>query len=273
MVLRRQPLALLGLAVILVYVAAAVAAPILAPHGPRDVDVLNRFKPPGTAGHLLGTDNLGQDLLSRILYGARVSITLGLLSVSLSALAGGTLGALAGYFGGWIDYWLSRLADLLMAVPYLLFAIFAMAILGPGFVNLIIALTIKAWVEFFRLTRGEILNEKTREYVEAARAIGRSPAAIIIREILPNIVHSLLVLATLRMGYMIILEASLSFLGLGVPPNVPAWGSMVAAGKESMINAWWTSTMPGLAILFLVLSINLVGEGLRDALDPRLRGL
>lgn len=273
MPLRRQPMALLGLLIILLYAAVAVAAPALAPHGVRDVDLLNRFRPPGTPGFPLGTDHLGQDLLSRILYGARISITLGFLSVTVSALVGGMLGALAGYFGGLIDYLLSRLADLLMAVPYLLFAVFAMAVLGPGFGNLIIALTIKAWVEFFRLTRGEVLNQKTRDYVEAARAIGRTPGAIIVTEILPNIIHSLLVLATLRMGYMIILEASLSFLGLGVPPDVPAWGSMVATGKGYLTNAWWTSTFPGLAILMLVLSINLFGEGLRDALDPRLRAL
>jgi len=170
-----------------------------------------------------------------------------------------------------VDRILSRIADLLMGFPYLLFTIFAMAIIGPGFGNLIIALCFKAWVEFFRLARGEMMAEGTKEYVEAARALGRGPVAIIAGEVLPNIIHSLLVLGTLRMGYMIIMEASLSFLGLGIPPSIPAWGSMVSAGRDQMLNAWWVATMPGLAIVGLVLAINLFGEGLRDVLDPRMR--
>lgn len=262
--------------VIILYILMAIFAPTLAPYGPRDLELAARLKPPvGLPGanpaHLLGTDQLGQDILSRIIYGARVSIVVGLLSVSIAVVIGTALGSIAGYFRGWIDQILSRFADLLMAFPYLLFTIFAMAVLGPGFNNLIIALTFKAWVEFFRLIRGEMLAEKTREYVEAARSLGRSHGAIILAEIMPNIIHSLVVLATLRMGYMIIMEASLSFLGLGVPPDIPAWGSMVAAGREKILNAWWVSTLPGLVIVGLVLSINLLGEGLRDILDPRLK--
>lgn len=272
----RHPSALIGMVVIILYILMAIFAPTLAPYGPRDVELAVRLKPPvGLPGanpaHLLGTDQLGQDILSRIIYGARVSIVVGLLSVSIAVVIGTTLGAIAGYFRGWIDQILSRFADLLMAFPYLLFTIFAMAVLGPGFNNLIIALTFKAWVEFFRLIRGEMLAEKTREYVEAARSLGRSHGAIIISEIMPNIIHSLVVLATLRMGYMIIMEASLSFLGLGVPPDIPAWGSMVAAGREKILTAGWVSTLPGLAIVGLVLSINLLGEGLREILDPRLK--
>lgn len=272
----RHPSALIGMVVIILYILMAIFAPTLAPYGPRDLELAARLKPPvGLPGanpaHLLGTDQLGQDILSRIIYGARVSIVVGLLSVSIAVVIGTALGSIAGYFRGWIDQILSRFADLLMAFPYLLFTIFAMAVLGPGFNNLIIALTFKAWVEFFRLIRGEMLAEKTREYVEAARSLGRSHGAIILAEIMPNIIHSLVVLATLRMGYMIIMEASLSFLGLGVPPDIPAWGSMVAAGREKILNAWWVSTLPGLVIVGLVLSINLLGEGLRDILDPRLK--
>ncbi|MCG0238682.1 MAG: ABC transporter permease [Firmicutes bacterium] len=273
MSLRRQFLPLLGLAVVLLYVLAAILAPYLAPYPPDEVNLPMRLRPIGTPGHPLGTDHLGADLLSRVLFGARVSILVGVLAVSLSLAVGASLGAVAGYFGGWVDGVFSRFADLLMGFPYLLFTLFAMAILGPGIANLVLALSFKGWVEFFRLTRGEVMSEKTREYVLAARALGRSPAAIIAGEILPNIRHSLLVLATLRMGYLIVMEATLSFLGLGVPPDVPAWGSMVAAGREYMVSAWWIAMVPGLAVVGLVLSINLFGEGLREALDPRLRSL
>jgi peptide/nickel transport system permease protein len=158
-----------------------------------------------------------------------------------------------------------------MAFPFLIFAIAMMAFIGPGFGNLILALTFKGWVEFFRLTRGEIMSEKTREYVEAARALGRGHVAIMAAEILPNIVQSVFVLATLRMGFFIVTEASLSFLGLGIQPPTPAWGSMVSEGRDVMLTAWWVSTLPGLAIVLLVLSLNLFGEGLRDILDPRLK--
>lgn len=272
----RHPSALLGLTIMVLYIGAALAAPYLVDFEPRQMNLSARLKPPvgfaeALPAHPFGTDHLGQDLLTRVVYGARVSILIGFLAVAISLTLGTALGCAAGYWRGWIDRVLSRLADLLMGFPYLLFTIFAMAILGPGFANLIIALCFKAWVEFFRLARGEMMSEQTKEYVEAARALGRSHLAIIGSEILPNIVHSLMVLATLRMGYMIIMEASLSFLGLGVPPDVPAWGSMVAIGREHMLGAWWVATVPGMAIVLLVLGINLFGEGLRDILDPRLR--
>ncbi|KYH33175.1 ABC transporter permease [Neomoorella mulderi] len=274
--LAAHPSGLIGAIIILLYLVVAVAAPLLAPYSPTEMDLRARFLPPawaagGSLQHLLGTDQLGQDLLSRIIYGSRVSISVGLFSVLISLLVGSVLGSIAGYYQGWFDRIVSRVADLLMAVPYLLFAIFAMAILGPGVLNLIIALSIKAWIEFYRLLRGEIISEKTKEYVEAARMLGRPGPVIIVAEVLPNVIHSLVVLVTLRIGYMIIMEASLSFLGLGVPPEVPAWGSMIAAGRDTLINAWWISTLPGLAILFLVLGINLLGETLRDITDPRLQ--
>lgn len=272
----RHPVGLVGLLVILTYLAVALLAPSLAPFEPDQFSLGSRLKPPvGFEGalpqHRLGTDTLGQDLLTRVMYGARVSIGVGVAAVSASLTIGTVLGCVAGYWGGTFDQVISRVADLLMAFPYLLFTILMMGVLGPGFLNLMLALTFKAWVEFFRIARGEMLSERQREYVEAARATGSSDLRIIFKHALPNIIHTLLVMATLRVGYVMILEASLSFLGLGVPPSVPAWGSMVAAGRERLMDAWWVSTVPGLAIVILVISVNAFGESLRDLLDPRLR--
>ena len=274
--LRQHPLAMLGGLVMVIYILVALFAPMLTRYDPNRGNLRARLTPPaweegGTMEYPLGTDAQGRDLLTRIIYGSRVSLAVGFLSVGISALVGTVLGALSGYFGGWLDGIFSRFADLLLAFPYLIFAIGMMAFLGPGFLNLILALTFKSWVEFFRLVRGAMLSEKTQEYVEAAKVSGQGSPAIIVQEIMPNISHSVFVLATLRMGFLIIMEASLSFLGLGLPARIPAWGSMVAAGRDSLLVAWWVSTLPGVAILILVLAINLFGEGLRDILDPRLK--
>ena len=274
--LRGQPIALLGGVIVVLFVLAALLAPQLTTHHPEVGSLRQRLLPPawsaqGQGAFLLGTDAQGRDLLTRIIFGARISLSVGVLTVGVSVAVGALLGALAGYYRGWVDTVLSRFADLLMAFPFLIFAIGVMAFMGPGFVNLILALTFKGWVEFYRLVRGDMLSEKTKEYVEAARALGRSHRAIIGAEILPNILQSVLVVATLRMGFFIVTEASLSFLGLGIQPPTPAWGSMVAEGRDVMLAAWWVSTLPGLAILLLVLSLNLFGEGLRDILDPRLK--
>jgi peptide/nickel transport system permease protein len=271
------PSALLGFIIVLLYAVAALTAPWIVPHDPFHGDLRLRLMPPawmagGSLSYLLGADELGRDILSRIIYGGRISLFLGFLSVVISAFIGSLLGSLAGFYRGRLDGLVSRLADLLLAFPYLIFALFVMAMIGPGMMNLVFALTFKGWVEFFRLARGDVMAEKTKDYVEAARAIGKSNFRIILSEILPNIVHSVLVLAILRMGYFIVLEASLSFLGLGIQPPIPAWGSMVNAGRSHIISAWWASTFPGLAIVGLVLPLNLLGEGLRDILDPRLRG-
>jgi peptide/nickel transport system permease protein len=274
--LRKHPLAFLGGIIIFLYVLAAILAPYITVHDPARGNLRVRLEPPawhleGSWEYPLGTDAQGRDILTRIVYGARVSLAVGLLAVGISAVIGMVLGAITGYYRGRLDSLVSRFADLLLAFPYLIFAIGVMAFLGSGFTNLVLALTFKGWVEFFRLVRGETMSEKTQEYVEAARVAGLGHPAVIAREVLPNIIQSVFVLATLRMGYMIILEASLSFLGLGIPPKIPAWGSMVAAGRDYLLVAWWVSTMPGIAILILVLSINLFGEGLRDILDPRLK--
>jgi ABC-type dipeptide/oligopeptide/nickel transport system permease subunit len=274
--LRSRPLALLGGIVVVLYLLAALFAAQISPHDPTRGNLRVRLLPPawqakGDPSYLLGTDDQGRDLLSRIIFGSRVSLLVGLLSVGISVAVGTGLGALAGYYRGALDQILSRFADLLLAFPFLIFAIGMMAFLGPGFWNLILALTFKGWVEFFRLVRGEMFAEKPKEYVEAAKVVGQSHLVIIGSEILPNIIQSVFVLGTLRMGFMIIMEASLSFLGLGIQPPTPAWGSMVASGRDYLLTAWWVSTLPGIAILILVLAINLFGEGLRDILDPRLK--
>jgi ABC-type dipeptide/oligopeptide/nickel transport system permease subunit len=271
-----HPVALAGGIIIVAYLLGAVFAPQITRYDPTRGNLRMRLQAPawlegGSWDYPLGADAQGRDLLTRIIFGARVSLLVGGLSVSISVLLGGTLGALAGYYRGRLDAIISRLADLLLAFPFLIFAIGVMAFMGPGFANLIMALTFKGWVEFFRLVRGAMMAEKTQEYVEAARVSGLGHLAVIAKEILPNIIQSVFVLGTLRMGDMIIMEASLSFLGLGIQPHIPAWGSMVAAGRDYMLVAWWVSTFPGIALLILVLSINLFGEGLRDILDPRLK--
>ncbi|MDQ7858195.1 MAG: ABC transporter permease [Armatimonadota bacterium] len=271
-----HPSAVLGALIVAAVAAGAVFAPVLAPYAPGASDLENRLAAPSwlaatPGGHWLGTDGLGRDLWSRIIFGSRVSLLVGLAATLLSLLPGLVLGLAAGFYRGRVDGALSRFAELLMAFPHLIFAIGVMAALGPGFWNLVAALAFKGWVEFFRVARGEAMAQSAREYVDAARAVGASSARIVGRHILPNMLHTSLVLGTLRMGHFIVLEASLSFLGLGLPPRLPAWGTMVAEGREVMLTAWWVSTFPGLAIVALVLAVNLVGEGLRDVLDPRLR--
>ena len=272
----QRPIVLIGGIVVVAYLLAAVFAEQVTAHSPARGSLLLRFQPPpweagGEWAYPLGTDDQGRDLLTRIIFGARVSLAVGLLSVGISVVVGTALGAAAGYYRGWLDEILSRFADLLLAFPFLIFAIGVMAFLGPGFTNLILALAFKGWVEFFRLVRGEMLAERTKEYVDAARVAGLGHVSIILSEILPNIIQSVFVLSTLRLGSMIIMEASLSFLGLGIQPPTPAWGSMVAVGRDYLLTAWWVSTFPGLAILLLVMAINVFGEGLRDILDPRLK--
>lgn len=261
----------LGLIIVLAYVAVALAAPVLAPYPPGAVNLVRRLAPPAIGtGNLLGTDQLGRDILSRIMHGARVSMLVGLATVLISAALGVGLGMIAGYYGGLLDRALARFTELLLAFPYLIFVIGAMSVMGPGFWNLVWALSFKGWVEFYRLSRALVMSEKNREYVEAARVLGRSDGVICVREILPNIVSSIMVLGTLRMGNMIVMESSLSFLGLGIPPRMPAWGSMINDGRRYMLTSPWVATLPGLALALLVLGINLLGEGLRDCLDPKM---
>ena len=268
--LARNRTGLIALAIVTFYVFIGIFAPFIAPYDPSQTDLSARLSPP-SATHWFGTDSIGRDILTRTIWGARVSLVVGITTVLLTALAGMLLGMFGGYFRGWFDKLTARLTELLQAFPDLIFAIGMMAFLGPGLGNLIVALFLKGWVEFYRLSRGETLVQATREYVEAARALGHSHLHILFSEILPNIFPSILVLATLRMGYFMVLEASLSFLGVGIPPTIPAWGSMISEGRNVLFLAWWVSTIPGLALLVLVLTINLLGEALREVLDPRLK--
>lgn len=274
-VFRRNKLAIFGGLVVFVFCVLAVLAPWIAPHDPYVGDLMWRLRPPawmdgGSRDYPLGTDNLGRDILSRILYGTRISISLGFLVIGICTAIGVVLGLVSGYVGGAVDALIQRVVDTLLAFPYLVFALALMAAFGPGFVNMVLALTYKEWVTPCRIVRSEVLSAKENTYVEAARAIGASPTRILFAHILPNVVPSAIVVATLRVGWVVLMEASLSFLGLGIQPPTPSWGAIIADGRNYLFRAWWISTFPGIAILLLVLGINLLGEGLRDALDPRL---
>jgi ABC-type dipeptide/oligopeptide/nickel transport system permease subunit len=273
---RESRLAVAALIVVLAFVLMALAAPWLAPHDPNEADLFRRLQPPawmegGERAFVLGCDGLGRDILSRLIYGARISILVGVVVIALATVAGVVLGLLAGYVGGLPDRVISGVVDILLGFPYLIFAIGLMAMMGPGLQNVILALVYKEWVTPCRVTRGETLAARELEYVEAARALGASSRHVMLREILPNILSPVLVVGTVRMAQVIILEASLSFLGLGVQPPTASWGSMVADGREFLIDAWWVSSLPGCAILLLVLAINIVSQALRDAFDPRVR--
>ncbi len=273
---RRNRMAVAATAVVALFALMAVFAPMLAPHDPYASDLLRRLQPPawmagGDWSYPLGCDALGRDILSRAIYGARVSMTIGVLVMLVAAAIGTVAGLVAGYLRGWTDIAISRVVDVLLGFPYLILAIGLMAAMGPGLANIVLALAIKEWVLPCRVARAETQSARAMEYVEAARALGASTLHIMLREILPNILSPLIVVCTMRMAWIIIMEASLSFLGLGVQPPVPSWGSMVADGRQFLIGAWWVSTLPGVMILLLVLAINVASQGLRDVFDPRLR--
>lgn len=273
---RRDHVSIAAAIAVALFVVMAVFAPWIAPHDPYDTELLRRLQPPawmeeGDWSYVLGCDSLGRDLLSRIIYGARISIFIGVAVVLLATIVGTVAGLAAGYLGGWVDAVISRIVDVLLGFPYLIFAIGLMGMMGPGLENIILALVYKEWTISCRVVRGETLAARELEYVEAARAVGASRRHIMLREILPNILSPVMVVATTRMATIIILEASLSFLGIGVQPPLASWGSMVADGRSFLSDAWWVSTLPGIAILLLVLSINIASQGLRDAFDPRLR--
>jgi peptide/nickel transport system permease protein len=271
--------ALLGLAVILCTALAAVFAPELSPADPIKNNLLERLTPPmwspdGTSSYPLGTDTLGRDVLSRLLYGARISLFVGVSAVVLSSVLGVSLGLIAGYYGGWLDDVLMRLGDIQLAFPILVLAIAVLAVLGASLGNVILVLGISGWITFARVARAETLSLKEREFVEAARAIGVPDRCILWQHILPNVLSSITVVATFSVARVIIAEASLSFLGLGVPPPTASWGAMLDEGRNYITTAWWLALFPGLAILILVLGINLVGDWVRDILDPRMeRGM
>lgn len=263
---------MIGLAIVAIVLLLAILAPLIAPYDPIETNLRARLQPPSFE-HLLGTDQLGRDILSRILYGARLSLILALGAVTIGAVSGTFAGLLTGYFGGWSDSIFMRLIDILLAFRLLLLAITIMAILGPSLTNTMIAIGISLFAYFARITRAETLNGKSRDYVESSRALGAGSTRIMFRYILPNILSPLIVLASLTLGTAILAESALSFLGLGTSPPTPSWGLMVKEGLSQIRNAWWTSAFPGVAILLIVLGFNLLGDGLRDALDPRMRGV
>jgi peptide/nickel transport system permease protein len=250
----------------------------IAPHDPIKGSLAARLKPPmwekgGTSTYPLGTDKVGRDVLSRIIYGARVSLRVSLEAIIVSGVIGTTLGLLAGYFGGRIDGFIMRLVDISLGLPIILIALVFVAALGPSFATMNAVITVALWSRYARQVRGEVLSIKQRDFIARARVAGASHLRIMFRYLLPNVVNSLIVLATLQVGFVILLESSLSFLGAGIPRPTPAWGLMVADGRELIVTAWWIAMFPGLAIMLTVLSMNLVGDWLRDHLDPKLKNV
>jgi peptide/nickel transport system permease protein len=267
---KRRKAAVFALAVIAIFVAAAVLAPLISPYNP-DLQTWTAVRKAPSALHWFGTDDVGRDVLARVIYGARASLLAGVISVAIALVVGVPVGLISGYLGGFIDALFSRITDALLACPFLILAIALAAFLGPSLGNAMIAIGITTTPIFIRLTRGQVMAVKVEDYVEAARAVGNPHWRIALVHILPNILPALLVQATLSIAAAIIAEAALSFLGLGQQPPAPSWGSMLNAAQRFLVNAPWMAIWPGLAIFLTVLSFNLVGDGLRDALDPRSR--
>ena len=261
-----------------VLVMFAMFAELIAPYPPNEVDLLDRKLPPfwleeGSTDHLLGTDNLGRDIFSRIVYGARVSLQVAAVTILLGGVIGTAIGLGAGYFGGRIDDFFMRLSDAIIAFPILLLALLLASARGPSFENVIISLVLIVWTRFARIVRGEVLSLKQRDYVSLARITGCHPFTIMRRHLLPNVTNTIMVLVSLNVGWAIVVEASLGFLGAGLPPGTASWGAMINDGRQWLLTAWWISTFPGIALALTVLSFNLFGDWMRDALDPKLRQL
>ena len=274
---RTRRLAVVGAGFVLLLVIVAVAAPALAPYDPVRQSLRARLAAPTLAGpdgkaHLLGTDHLGRDVLSRVIFGARVSLAVGFAAVVVGGLVGAVLGLLAGFRRGWSDSVIMTLADAQLAFPFILLAIGIIAVLGPSFPTLILVVGLSGWVNYARILRGQVLGLRSREFVDAIHGLGGSMLRIVVRHILPNVMSSLVVIATLELARAIVLEATLSFLGLGIQPPTPSWGGMVHEGREYLDSAWWISTAPGLVLMATSLVVSRTGDWLRDLLDPTLRG-
>lgn len=269
--------ALFGVLILLGVVICAVLAPLLAPVNPHEQLLSRSLKPPmwtdGQRVFLLGTDHLGRDFLSRLIYGTRVSLIVGFFAVFLTGSVGLLVGLVSGYFGGKVDFVFMRLVDLVLSFPFILLALATIAIVGPSLTVLILVMSMRIWVIYARVVRGEVLSLREQEFVQGARSIGSSHIRIIFRHLLPNVLAPVIIIASLYLGRMIIIEAGLSFLGLGVPPPTPTWGGLLSDGKVHLYTAWWVVTFPGLAITITVLGSNLVGDWLRNVLDPRLKSL
>lgn len=270
-------LALAGVAFVAALFVVAAAAPVLAPHDPVRQSLRVRLKPPTLEGadgfaHPFGTDHLGRDVLSRTMHGARVSLTIGFAAVAVGSLIGATAGIIAGYRRGWFDTVVMTLADAQLAFPFILLAIGIIAVLGPSFPTLVVVVGLSGWMTYARVLRAQVLVLRSREFVDAIHGLGGSTARIVLRHILPNVLSSLVVIATLELARAIVLEATLSFLGLGIQPPTPSWGGMIHEGREYLDSAWWISTFPGLVLMLTSLVVSRLGDWLRDVLDPTLRG-
>lgn len=267
------PKVVTGGTIVLALIFVGTLAPWISPYDPGSQDLSATLQPPGGlfGSHVLGTDAVGRDILSRLFYGARVSLVIAVMVVIISGFVGVGLGAISGYFAGAIDFGIQKLVEVVWAFPPLLLAIAIMAFLGQGLENLILALVSQRWIAYCRVSRGQALSLRTREFVDAARSLGASHTRIILYHMLPNLFPSAVVIGTFSMASAIISEAALSFLGLGVPPEIPTWGSMLADGRTHISTSWWLALFPGLCIFFTVLGINLLGDGLRDIVDPRLK--
>lgn len=267
---RRNRLALSGLIMVGALFLVSLLAPWLAPYDPNYIDIQAILMPPSSA-HWMGTDSLGRDVFSRIIYGARISLKVGFVAVGLATLIGVILGAVAGYYGSWVDNLLMRLVDLMLCFPTFFLILAVIALLEPSIWNIMVIIGLTSWMGVARLVRAEFLSLKEREFIQAARALGARDSRIIFRHLLPNALAPVMVSATLGVAGAILTESALSFLGLGVQPPTPSWGNILTAGKDNIEIAWWLSVFPGLAILVTVLSYNLLGEGIREAIDPRLK--
>lgn len=261
---------LVGMAILLIFILIGGLAPLIAPYDPLEI-IPGAAKKGPSSEYPLGTDNLGRDVLSRVVYGARISIAVGLIAVLIAMVGGAFLGMIAGFYGGWLDSLIMRFADIMLAFPGILLAIAIVAILGPGLTNAMIAVGIAAIPVYARTARGSILSVKTEDYIEAARAVGVPDRWLMVRHILPNIMAPIIVLSTVNVGTAILSAAGLSYLGLGAQPPTPEWGSMLSVARAYLRDAWWMATFPGLGIMLVVLAVNLMGDGLRDVLDPRLK--
>jgi peptide/nickel transport system permease protein len=268
--LRKNPLAVAGLAIVLCMVLIAAFASFLAPYDPLTINLIRRLQPP-TLGHPMGTDELGRDLFSRVIFGARVSLGIGIVVMGIAASVGTIIGLISGYFGKFVDNLVMRIMDVILAFPPFVLAIAIAAAMGPSLINAMLAVAFVQIPKFARLVRGETLSVKENDFVSSARLVGADSLRIMFRHILPNCVHSVIILATLVVGESIIYTASLSFIGLGAQPPTPEWGAIVSVGRKYLMDQWWYPTFPGLMILIVVMGFNLLGDALRDVLDPRIR--
>jgi peptide/nickel transport system permease protein len=267
--IRRNPLAMAGLIIVGTLLLVAAFAPLISPHNPLVQDLSRRLLPPGTPGNLLGTDDFGRDILSRIIYGARITLYIIALVAVTAPILGLLIGTVAGYFGGWIDAALMRLTDIFLAFPRLILALALVAVLGPGIENAVLAIALTAWPPYARVARAETLTVRSSDYIAAIRLQGASAPRIIAGHVVPMCLPSVIIRVTLDMAGVILIAAGLGFLGLGVLPPAPEWGLMISSGRKFLFEQWWVATMPGLAILIVSLGFNLLGDGLRDVLDPR----